>query len=74
VDRPVKLLRGFEKIALAPGETRRVPFVVPAKDLAYFDPVSRQWVVEKIEYQVLVGPSSRAADLLAAPVRIAVSP
>jgi beta-glucosidase len=70
VDRPVKLLRGFEKVALAPGETKRVGFVVKAKDLAYYDPEARRWVVEKTDYQVLVGPSSRANDLLAARVRV----
>jgi len=70
VDRPVKLLRGFEKVALAPGETKRVGFVVKAKDLAYYDPDARRWVIEEMDYEVLVGPSSRAADLVAARVRV----
>jgi beta-glucosidase len=64
VDRPVKLLRGFEKVALEPGETKRVSFRLSVKDLAYYDVASRSWKVEPMTYTVLAGPSSRAADLL----------
>jgi len=70
VDRPVKLLRGFEKVALAPGETKRVTMPVKVADLAYYDPAARAWVVERMEYAVLVGPSSRRADLLTASFRV----
>jgi beta-glucosidase len=66
VDRPAKLLRGFEKVPLAPGETRCVTIPVAAKDLAYYDPAAKAWVVERLEYPVYVGASSREADLLAA--------
>jgi beta-glucosidase len=64
VDRPVKLLRGFEKVALEPGETKRVSFRLPVKELAYYDVASRSWKVEPMTYTVLAGPSSRASDLL----------
>jgi len=70
VDRPVKLLRGFEKLALAPGETKQVKFLVPVKDLAYYDVATRAWVVERGLHSVLVGPSSRAAELLVAHFRV----
>jgi beta-glucosidase len=66
VDRPVKLLRGFTRVSLAPGETKRVTFPVRVKDLAAWDPAARAWVVERTEHTVLVGGSSRATDLLAA--------
>jgi beta-glucosidase len=66
VDRPPKLLRGFEKLSLAPGETKRVSLPVRVADLAYYDVSSARWVVEKMPYTVQVGPSSRQADLLAA--------
>ena len=36
-ERPVKLLRGFKKVALAPGETKTVPLSVQVKDLAWYD-------------------------------------
>ncbi len=64
LDRPVKLLRGFEKVALAPGETKRVTIPLAAKDLAYYDVATGGWRVERMTYDVLVGPSSRQADLL----------
>ncbi len=64
VDRPVKLLRGFERVALEPGQTRRVSFRLSVRDLAYYDAPSRSWKVEPMTYTVLAGPSSRAVDLL----------
>jgi beta-glucosidase len=70
VDRPVKLLRGFERVPLAAGEARRVTIPVAVKDLAYYDVGAKAWMVERTEYTVLVGPSSRAADLLNVPFRV----
>jgi len=71
VDRPLKLLRGFEKVPLAAGETKRVTIPVSVKDLAYYDAGTKAWVVERTEYTVLVGGSSRATDLLTMPFRVA---
>jgi beta-glucosidase len=70
VDRPLKLLRGFEKVALAPGETKRVVFPVAGRDLAYYDAAAKKWTVERGAHTVLVGSSSRAADLLTASVDV----
>jgi hypothetical protein len=53
-------------VALGPGETKRVTIPVKVKDLAYYDPATKNWVVEKMAHEVLVGPSSRASDLLTA--------
>jgi beta-glucosidase len=70
VDRPVKLLRGFERVSLAPGETRRLSLPVRVKDLSYYDTAAKAWVVERLEYPVLVGSSSRSSDLLTASFRV----
>jgi beta-glucosidase len=70
VERPVKLLRGFERVALAPGETKRVSLPLKAADLAFYDPTAARWIVEATEYAVYVGPSSRSKDLLAATLRV----
>jgi len=70
VERPVKLLRAFAKVALAPGETKTVPLSVAVKDLAWFDAQKNAWQVEPMTYGVLVGPSSRARDLLKASFRV----
>ena len=66
VERPVKLLRAFDKVALAPGETQTAPLSVEAKDLAWYNPDASAWEIEPMTYGVLVGPSSRNDDLLKA--------
>jgi beta-glucosidase len=71
VDRPVKLLRGFEKVPLAAGETRRVTIPVAVQDLAYYEPAAKAWVVERMGYTVEVGSSSRPADLLTTSFKVA---
>jgi len=63
VDRPKKLLRGFEKIALKPGETKTVHLSVPVRDLAWYNPGTRSWEVEAMSYQAAVGTSSLDEDL-----------
>lgn len=58
VDRPIKELKGFSKIELAPGETKNVSITVSGKDLAFFDADKHEWVVEPGEFEALVGSSS----------------
>ena len=66
VDRPVKLLRDFDKIALQPGESKVVDLEVTAKDIAWYTPQAKEWQVEKMTYEVYVGSSSAKRDLLLA--------
>ena len=70
VERPVKLLRAFDKVALAPGETKTVPLSVEVKELAWYNPDAGAWEIEPMTYAVLVGPSSRTADLLTSTVTV----
>lgn len=70
IDRPVKLLRDFTKLELAPGETRTVALSVPTDELRWYDPEARQWRLEAMEYGVFVGPSSRSSDLLRSSFRV----
>jgi beta-glucosidase len=58
VPRPVKELKGFSKVLLAPGERKTVSFVVKEKDLAFWDTVSKRWKAEKGTFEVLIGSSS----------------
>jgi beta-glucosidase len=64
VDRPVKLLRGFEKEAIAPGDTKTITIPVMAKDLAWYNPDAKQWMIDAMEYELYVGSSSTEKDLL----------
>ncbi|MGB3466975.1 MAG: glycoside hydrolase family 3 C-terminal domain-containing protein, partial [Cyclobacteriaceae bacterium] len=64
VDRPVKLLRGFDKIYLNAGEKQEVVFSLPVKEMAYYDPAAKNWKVEQMEYELYVGGSSGNVHLL----------
>jgi beta-glucosidase len=65
VARPVRELKAFAKVALAPGESRRVDLTLTTRDLSYFHPVQGRWVLEGGEYDVAVGASSRDLRLSA---------
>ncbi|GAB3800585.1 glycoside hydrolase family 3 protein [Micromonospora zhanjiangensis] len=55
---PIQQLRAFEKVQLAPGQTRTVTLRLPARDLAHWDVTRSRWVVEDSTYDLLVGSSS----------------
>jgi beta-glucosidase len=61
--RPVRQLKAFDKVRLAPGETTRVGFQIAAQDLGYHDDEAR-YVVEPGPFEVFVGGNS-AAELSA---------
>jgi beta-glucosidase len=65
VARPVRELKGFAKVALEPGESRRVTFVLTRRDLSYFHSRQGRWVFEGGEFGVAVGASSRDLRLSA---------
>jgi beta-glucosidase len=57
--RPPKELKGFAKVALAPGEAGTVAFSLNERALSFYDPHKHAWVAEPGEFEVLVGSSSR---------------
>ncbi len=57
VTRPVKELKGFQRVSLKPGESRRVEFVL-RPDLLKFYNLSMQYTVEPGRFDVFVGPNS----------------
>jgi beta-glucosidase len=58
MSRPVKELKGFQKISLAPGEKKRVEFVLRKEDLGFFSTPAKEFVVEPGEFKVWVGTNS----------------
>lgn len=57
--RPLRELKAFEKVLLAPGETRRITLVLDERSLSYWDPASGEFVAEPGEFIISVGASSR---------------
>ncbi len=64
VDRPKKLLRGFQRVTLQPGETKRVLISCPIERLRWYNPETSSWELERMEYQAYIGFSSDEKDLL----------
>jgi beta-glucosidase len=62
VTRPVKELKGFERVVLQPGETHTVSFDITPDLLAFYD-VEMNFTVEPGEFDIMVGNSSRDEDL-----------
>lgn len=62
VTRPVKELKGFRRVFLGPGETAAVDFEIGPEQLAFYD-VRMKRVVEAGEFEIMIGNSSRDADL-----------
>ncbi len=57
--RPLKELKGFQKIFLKAGEKRSVSIALGQNAFAFYDPGKQSWVAEKGEFKILVGSSSR---------------
>jgi len=64
VARPAKALKGFQRITVEAGKTATATIKVRAADLAYWDAAAHAWVVEPGPFELLVGNSSRDADLV----------
>ena len=63
VARPLKELKAFARVQLAPQEEKIVKLSLPASRLAYWNADSDRWVVEKNEIEITVGGSSTDAKL-----------
>jgi beta-glucosidase len=56
--RPIKELKGFERVTLAPGESKEVVFALTAKDLAFYTAAGK-WEAEPGQFKAMVGGNSR---------------
>jgi beta-glucosidase len=59
--RPVRELKGFQKILLQPGELRDVSFTISGKELGYYD-VKGTWLVEPGKFQLWIARDSAAGE------------
>lgn len=62
VTRPVKELKGFQRITLNPGEKKRVSFLITPDKLVFFTS-RKKYEVEPGSFKIMVGASSREQDL-----------
>ena len=58
--RPVRELKGFERVALAPGAKRTVRFTLSKAELTYWSGAAKKWVQEPAVFDLWVGTDSRA--------------
>ena len=58
VERPVRELKGFQKVYLQPGEARKLSFTVTPADLSFFDADNHAWKLEPGDFHILLGTSS----------------
>ena len=65
VIRPVKELKGFEKVMLQPGEEKTVTFTLGKGAFAYYNEDIKDWYVEDGQFEILVGGSSQDTPLRA---------
>ena len=59
--RPIKELKGFKKVRLAPGEEKSISFAIAKNALSFFDDTKKQWVCEPGEFEAIIAAS--AADI-----------
>ena len=58
--RPVRLLQGFERITLTPGESRKVSFTLDEENVSYWNSVEHTWVIDPGVFDAWIGNSSQA--------------
>lgn len=59
--RPVRELKGFQRVTLKPGETRTLSFTLKPEDLRYWSAATGGWVQDETAFDVWVGGDSKAA-------------
>ena len=65
VTRPERELKGFEKVRLAPGETKHVTLNLDARAFSYWDDAAHKWTIDPGKFVIRVGDSSENTPLSA---------
>jgi len=63
IDRPVKVLRGFKRVAIKAGEEKEVRISCPIEKVKWYNPKFSRWELEHMDYEVYIGFSSDNKDL-----------
>ncbi len=59
--RPIRQLKGFEKVTLEPGAKRTIHFTLGKNELQFWSPAEKRWTVEPEQFDVWVGEDSTAS-------------
>ncbi len=65
IDRPVRELKGFQRVELKPGESQSIFFTLDRTALSYWNPATKAWQADPGTFEVQVGASSRDIRLRA---------
>lgn len=57
--RPIRELKGYEKVSLKPGETKTVKFTLDYRSFAWYSMEMKDWYAAAGDYEILIGASSR---------------
>ncbi|MDE6921158.1 MAG: glycoside hydrolase family 3 C-terminal domain-containing protein [Lachnospiraceae bacterium] len=63
VQRPLKELKGFDKVSLMPGETKTASFTLDYRSFAWYHTGIQDWYAKTGDYEILIGASSRDIHL-----------
>ena len=69
ITRPVKELKGFQRVALKAGETKKVEFTITPDDLKFYT-IRKVWEVEPGDFTIMVGASSADKDLQSVALKV----
>jgi beta-glucosidase len=61
--RPVKELKGFEKVSLEPGKSKRITIKLKTRDFSYWNPKIKDWYAEPGKFIIMAGSSSADIEL-----------
>ena len=61
--RPERELKGFQKVRLAPGETKHVSLTLDARAFSYWDEANKKWTIDTGKFVLHVGDSSENTPL-----------
>jgi len=65
LSQPIKALKGFAKVDLAPGETKTVTIPLDFRSFAFYHPDYKNWITEDGDFDILIGASSQDIRLQA---------
>ncbi len=63
IDRPIRELKAFSRVELAPGESKVVTLTLDRRALSFWSPTQHTWLAEPGQFTLAVGPSSRTLPL-----------